>query len=145
MIAHGTHALGYNLLLDIALKDNTKTTLKELKRSWSVVDSEPHVNSFTDMHDVGDQMLQSGFNSPIMEMETLTLTYDKAVDLMRDLKGIGAQTVHNRSKSLTGKTKFSKMIEMYEAYRQDGKLPATYEVIYGHAWKSENSLNSIAE
>jgi len=119
-------------------------TLKELKRSWSVVDSEPHVNSFTDMHDVGDQMLQSGFNSPIMEMETLTLTYDKAVDLMRDLKGIGAQTGHNRSKSLTGKTKFSKMIEMYEAYRQDGKLPATYEVIYGHAWKSENSLNSIA-
>ena len=119
-------------------------TLKELKRSWSVVDSEPHVNTFTDMHDIGDQMLQSGFNSPVMEMETLTLTYDKVVDLMRDLKGIGAQTVRNRSKALTGKMKFSKMIEMYEAYRKEGKLPATYEVIYGHAWKSENRLNQIA-
>jgi malonyl-CoA O-methyltransferase len=119
-------------------------TLKELKRSWSVVDSEPHVNGFTDMHDIGDQMLQSGFNSPVMEMETLTLTYDKVIDLMRDLKGIGAQTVRNRSKSLTGKTKFNKMIEMYEAFRKDGKLPATYEIIYGHAWKSKNSLNPIA-
>jgi hypothetical protein len=26
-------------------------------------------------------------------------------------------------------------MKMYESYRQDGKLPATYEVIYGHAWK----------
>ncbi len=118
-------------------------TLKELKRSWSVVDSESHVNTFVDMHDIGDQMLQSGFNNPIMEMETLTLTYDKVIDLMRDLKGIGAQTVRNRSKSLTGKTKFKKMIDMYESYRSEGKLPATYEVIYGHAWKGDNQLSAI--
>jgi len=119
-------------------------TLKELKRSWSVVDNNPHVNEFTDMHDIGDQMLQSGFQSPVMEMERLTLTYDKVIDLMHDLKGIGAQTVHNRSKSLTGKTKFNKMIEMYESYRKDGKLPATYEVIYGHAWKQEMSFGGIS-
>ena len=118
-------------------------TLKELKRSWSVVDSDPHVNTFIDMHDIGDQMLQSGFNSPIMEMEKLTLTYDKVIDLMRDLKGIGAQTVHNRSKSLTGKAKFKQMIEMYESYRDEGKLPATYEVIYGHAWKKTSSLGVV--
>jgi len=119
-------------------------TLKELKRSWSVVDSNPHVNEFTDMHDIGDQMLQSGFQSPVMEMERLTLTYDKVIDLMHDLKGIGAQTVHNRSKSLTGKTKFNKMIEMYESYRKDDKLPATYEVIYGHAWKQEKHFGGIS-
>jgi malonyl-CoA O-methyltransferase len=23
----------------------------------------------------------------------------------------------------------------YEAFRRDGKLPATFEVVYGHAWK----------
>ncbi len=119
-------------------------TLKELKLSWSAVDNNPHVNEFTDMHDIGDQMLQSGFQSPVMEMERLTLTYDKVIDLMHDLKGIGAQTVHNRSKSLTGKTKFNKMIEMYESYRNDGKLPATYEVIYGHAWKQQMSFGGIS-
>ena len=119
-------------------------TLKELKRSWSVVDSSAHVNNFIDMHDIGDQMLQSGFQSPIMEMEKLTLTYEKVVDLMQDLKAIGAQNVTNRSKALTGKTKFKKMIEMYESYRSDGKLPATYEVIYGHAWKNEKKLGAIS-
>ena len=119
-------------------------TLKELKRSWSVVDNSAHVNDFIDMHDIGDQMLQSGFQSPIMEMENITLTYEKVLDLMHDLKSIGAQNVVSRSKALTGKTKFKKMIEMYESYRSDGKLPATYEVIYGHAWKNENKLGAIS-
>jgi len=119
-------------------------TLKELKRSWSAVDSSAHVNDFIDMHDIGDQMLQSGFQSPIMEMENITLTYEKVLDLMHDLKSIGAQNVNNRSKTLTGKTKFKKMIEMYESYRTDGKLPATYEVIYGHAWKNEKRLGAIS-
>ena len=119
-------------------------TLKELKRSWSAVDSSAHVNDFIDMHDIGDQMLQSGFQSPIMEMENITLTYEKVLDLMHDLKSIGAQNVGSRSKALTGKTKFKKMIEMYESYRSDGKLPATYEVIYGHAWKNENKLGAIS-
>jgi len=119
-------------------------TLKELKRSWSVVDKEAHVNEFIDMHDIGDQMIQSGFQSPIMEMEKLTLTYEKVLDLMKDLKGIGAQSVENRSKSLTGKTKFNKMIEMYESYRENGKIPATYEVIYGHAWKNDIKFESIS-
>ena len=119
-------------------------TLKELKRSWSVVDKEAHVNEFIDMLDIGDQMIQSGFQSPIMEMEKLTLTYEKVLDLMKDLKGIGAQSVENRSKSLTGKTKFNKMIEMYESYRENGKIPATYEVIYGHAWKNDIKFESIS-
>ena len=55
------------------------------------------------------------------------------------LKAIGAQSVDNRSKSLTGKDKFKLMIEMYESFRKDGKLPATYEVIYGHAWRRANT------
>jgi malonyl-CoA O-methyltransferase len=118
-------------------------TLKELKKSWAVVDDTTHVNTFTDMHDIGDQMLQNGFQSPVMEMETLTLTYQTVTDLLRDLKSIGAQTVDSRSKSLTGKDKFQLMIKMYESYRKDGKLPATYEVIYGHAWKKTNNLGGI--
>ncbi|SFV87301.1 Biotin synthesis protein BioC [hydrothermal vent metagenome] len=115
-------------------------TLKELKKSWSVVDDTPHVNTFTDMHDIGDQLLQNGFQSPVMEMETLTLTYQTVTDLFKDLKAIGAQTVSTRAKSLTGKNKFQSMIKMYESYRTNGKLPATYEVVYGHAWKKISEL-----
>jgi malonyl-CoA O-methyltransferase len=28
-------------------------------------------------------------------------------------------------------------LEVYEKFRRDGKLPATYEVVYGHAWRGE--------
>jgi malonyl-CoA O-methyltransferase len=118
-------------------------TLKELKKSWSVVDNEAHVNTFTDMHDIGDKMLGCGFISPVMEMEKLTLTYQTVTDLLRDLKAIGAQSVNARSKSLTGKDKFKLMIKMYESYRKDEKLPATYEVIYGHAWKRVSTVGKI--
>ena len=61
-------------------------TLKELKKSWSVVDNETHVNTFTDMHDIGDQLLKTGFQSPVMEMESITLTYQTVTDLLRDSK-----------------------------------------------------------
>ncbi|MDG2395773.1 malonyl-ACP O-methyltransferase BioC [Candidatus Thioglobus sp.] len=118
-------------------------TLKELKKSWSVVDGETHVNTFTDMHDIGDQLLQNGFQSPIMEMETLILTYETVIDLLKDLKAIGAQTVNTRSKALMGKDKFKLMTQMYESYRSEAKLPATYEVVYGHAWKRTANLGAI--
>ena len=118
-------------------------TLKELKKSWSIVDDKTHVNTFIDMHDIGDQMLQNGFQNPVMEMETLTLTYQTVIDLLRDLKAIGAQTVTKRSKPLTGKNRFQLMIKMYESYKNNGKLPATYEVIYGHAWKKTTGVGHI--
>jgi malonyl-CoA O-methyltransferase len=95
------------------------------------------------MHEVGDLLLQNGFQAPVMEMEKLTLTYQTVIDLLKDLKAIGAQSVRRRAKSLTGKTKFQLMIKLYETYRQDGKIPATYEIIYGHAWKKMAQLGSI--
>ena len=95
------------------------------------------------MHNIGDKFLENGFYDPIMEMEEFTLTYQNVIDLLYDIKAIGAQTVKNRPKFLTGKNKFKLMIKMYETYRKQGKIPATYEVIYGHAWKKNNNLGNI--
>jgi malonyl-CoA O-methyltransferase len=73
-----------------------------------------------------------------MEMEMLTLTYTDLKSLMRDLKGIGA---HNaaaaRRRGLLGKTAWTRLEQAYEAHRQQGRLPATFEVIYGHAWAGD--------
>lgn len=119
-------------------------TLKELKKSWAVVDENPHVNTFPDMHEIGDKMLARGFQSPVMEAEVVTLTYQNVRDLLKELKAIGGQTVKNRTKTLMGKNKFQLMVQMYESYRTQGKLPATYEVVYGHAWKAEKALPAVA-
>lgn len=109
-------------------------TLYELRRSWAKVDRKPHVNQFADMHEIGDLLLSAGFRDPVMDMEHLTVTYDEALSLMRDLKAIGAHNVHQqRQRGLTGKASLKRVIDAYEAYRNEGLLPATYEVVYGHA------------
>ena len=112
-------------------------SLKELRESWRAVDENVHVNTFIDMHDVGDAMIRQGLNEPVLSVEHITLMYQDARKLMRELKAIGAQNINTgRRQTLTGKKRFEKVLAQYELYRIDDRLPATYEVIYGHGWKS---------
>jgi malonyl-CoA O-methyltransferase len=111
-------------------------TLKELRQSFVQVDTFSHVNRFVDMHDIGDLLVHNGFSTPVMDMEYITLTYDDVIGVMRDLKAIGAHNVLlGRQQGLMGKHKWQQAIAAYEKLRRDGKLPATFEVVYGHAWK----------
>ena len=111
-------------------------TLKELRKSFEGIDRNVHVHRFIDMHDLGDLLVGCGFADPVMDMEVVTLTYDDVRGLMRDLKAIGAQNAaRGRPAGLAGKERLARMARNYEAFRRDGKLPATFEVIYGHAWK----------
>jgi malonyl-CoA O-methyltransferase len=112
-------------------------TLKEL-RAASAGDGRVHVNRFIDMHDIGDMMVGAGFADPVMEMEILTLTYTDVRSLMRELKQIGAHNVAlGRNRAMTGKRTLQEIESRYESFRRDQRLPATFEVIYGHAWMPE--------
>lgn len=111
-------------------------TLKELRQAFRGADDYSHVNRFVDMHDIGDMLVHNGFATPVMDMEYITLTYDDVISVMRDLKAIGAHNVtQGRRHGLTGKTAWQQAINHYEMLRIEGKLPATFEVVYGHAWK----------
>lgn len=115
-------------------------TLKELKTAFRAIDDQPHVNTFVDMHDLGDMMVAAGLLDPVMDQEALTLTYTELKPLLQELKGIGAHNVlPGRSRGLMGKSRWNAMVEAYEKFRVDGRLPATYEVVYGHAWKPQVS------
>ena len=109
-------------------------TLKELRAAF---DEQRHVHDFVDMHDLGDALVHAGFADPVMEMEVITLEYAEVGDLARDLKATGA---HNalpaRTRGLTTPRRWTRMAERYEAQRRGGALPATYEIVYGHAWKT---------
>lgn len=110
-------------------------TLEELRAAWSQADGYSHVSNFLDMHDVGDDLMRAGFLDPVMDAERFTLTYSKAADLMRDLKTIGAHNATDgRPRGLTGQRRYRTMEQAYETYREGGRLPATYEVVYGLAW-----------
>lgn len=111
-------------------------TLHELRSSWKSADNYNHVNAFMDMHDIGDGLLRYRFSDPVMDIENIVVTYQDVFTLMKDLKTLGAHNVtQGRPTGLTGKSKLKNVQQSYEQYRTDGVLPATYEVIYGHAWK----------
>lgn len=110
-------------------------TLKELRAAWRAVDDAPHVHVFLDMHDLGDLLLRAGFADPVMDVERLTVTYADVFELLRELKGLGAHNLTaGRARGLTGKRQFARFQAAYEAMAQDGRIPATFEAVFGHAW-----------
>jgi malonyl-CoA O-methyltransferase len=110
-------------------------TLKELRAAWRAADGHTHVSRFIDMHDLGDALLRAGLGEPVMDMEHLTLTYPDVRSLMRDLKTMGAgNATAGRRRGLTGRRRLAAVEAHYEELRRDGRLPATWEVVYGHAW-----------
>lgn len=112
-------------------------TLHELRAAWRTVDDHPHVHRFIDMHDLGDALVRARLAEPVLDVEHFTLTYPDAISLMRELKTIGARNAsQGRAAGLKGRRSLDRLAQGYEPYRQDGRLPATYEVVYGHAWGS---------
>lgn len=115
-------------------------TLTELRQSWAAADGFNHVNAFIDMHDIGDALMRVRLAEPVMDAERFMLTYKDIFALMRDLKTLGAHNVTaGRAHGLTGRRRLQVMGDAYERFRSDGLLPATYEVVYGHAWAPRDS------
>ena len=121
-------------------------TLRELRIASSEAASTPFtsVSRFIDMHDIGDALVRAGFSAPVLDVERFTLTYDDVQSVMRDLKSIGAHNATaGRARGLLGRGFLKKLAASYEQFRigakQDGgKLPATFEVVYGHAWRAQD-------
>ncbi len=121
-------------------------TLKELRAAWSAADGHTHVGRFPDMHDLGDALVRARFADPVMDVDRITLTYAAVSDLMSDLKVLGAHNVTTgRPRGLTGKGRLEAMEKAYEAFRHNGRLPASYEVVYGHAWAPESPPSAAGE
>ena len=112
-------------------------TLKELRGAFGAVDDEPHVHRFIDMHDLGDALVHAGFSDPVMEMETLTVEYSDLAAIARDLRLTGSgNALAERRRGLMTPARWKRVADRYESHRRDGVLPATCEVVYGHAWKA---------
>ncbi len=114
-------------------------TLKELRVATSGQNGTTSVSRFLDMHDIGDAMVRAGFSAPVLDVERFTLTYDDVKSVMRDLKSIGAHNATDgRARGLLGRGFLQNLEANYEQFRVDGKLPATFEVVYGHAWRGQD-------
>lgn len=112
-------------------------TLRELRRAGAAAGMPTLTQPFIDMHDLGDMLVSAGFADPVMDMETLTLTYADLAGLLGELKGLGSTcALADRRRGLTTARHWQRLADAYPRLA-DGRLPATVEVVYGHAWKAE--------
>ncbi|TDV18465.1 methyltransferase domain-containing protein [Paraburkholderia caballeronis] len=119
-------------------------TLKELRGVYAEVEAahgvptRAHVVDFVDMHDLGDMLVENGFEIPVMDQETLTVTYPSADKLLADVRRWGAYPFErDREATHAAKRLHRALVAALEARRRDdGTIPLTFEIIYGHAWKA---------
>lgn len=110
-------------------------TLLELRTACRSLGLPPPQRTFFDMHDVGDMLVGAGFADPVMDTERITLTYTSPRGVLRDQRHLG---VRNALFGMFVSAGWRDWRRIFAAWpRIEQRLPATFEVIYGHAWKPE--------
>jgi SAM-dependent methyltransferase len=118
-------------------------TLDELRKVLVIAESEitrgasPRVSPFADIPDAGALLQRVGFALPVVDSDTLTVTYDDAFALMRDLRAMGeTNALIERSRHVSRRDIFMRAVELYRERfaRDDGRIHATFQIITMTAW-----------
>lgn len=111
-------------------------SLEELRGAWAEVDNGVHVSDFPDMPELAAALMHAGFVEPVLDLESVRRDYPDVLALMRELKQLGAHNAASaRSRGLTGRARLAAMTQAYERRRTGGGLPATFQLLYGAAFK----------
>ncbi len=115
-------------------------SLAEIRSAWAAaggaaVADDTHVNTFPDMHDVGDGLVRAGLRDPVLDVDRLEVRYEHVGKLLDDLTRVGARnTIAARSPGLTGKQRFRRMARALEGATAGAGLSLELELVYGHCW-----------
>ncbi|WP_404822438.1 methyltransferase domain-containing protein [Noviherbaspirillum aerium] len=121
-------------------------TFREIRDAFAGIDEAAHAFSFVDMHDFGDMLVNAGFSTPVMDMEKITVTYDSADRLLADVRAWGGNPLLTRRRGLLGRHAYARMLQTLEDRRNaEGKIPLTFEVVYGHAFRPAPRTTSSGE
>ncbi|MEI6896619.1 MAG: malonyl-ACP O-methyltransferase BioC [Psychromonas sp.] len=107
-------------------------TLNELTQAWKSVDDNRHTNEFLDLTRIESILSLLGFSQVVVSTETRTLHYQNVIEVMRALKGIGANHVHlHKNVALSGRKLIQQLEAGYLPYQNEkGLLKLTYQVCY---------------
>ncbi|HEY4583135.1 MAG TPA: malonyl-ACP O-methyltransferase BioC [Lysobacter sp.] len=110
-------------------------TLMELHEAFSQADDAPHVSPFVDIARFGDALIAAGFRDPVLDRDVFRLSQPDLPSLMRELRTLGAtNAMRDRRRALTGRARFARAAQAYEALRTGRGLPVTWDVVYAQAW-----------
>jgi SAM-dependent methyltransferase len=118
-------------------------SLKELRESLLQAEMEveggfsPRVSPMADVRDIGALLQRAGFALPVVDVDSLTVTYPSALALMHDLRGMGETgSDRNRRRGLSRRATLLRGAAIYQERFADGdgRIPATFEVLYLTGW-----------
>jgi SAM-dependent methyltransferase len=118
-------------------------TLIELRRAWMEAELaeeggvSPRVAPFADVRDLGGLLQRAGFALPVVDSDTLTVSYSDPMRLMADLRGMGeTNAVADRRKSFTRRATLLQVLNAYQRLfgQEDGRVPATFQTLTLTAW-----------
>jgi len=118
-------------------------TLKELRRAWLEAElaeeggAGPRVSPFVDLRDAGALLQRAGFALPVVDGDTIAVTYGDPMRLMADLRGMGeSNAVAQRRKTFTRRATLLRALSLYQDLHAngDGRLPATFQLITLTGW-----------
>ncbi len=112
-------------------------TVHTLRKLYAQLGWPPAGQSFTDMHDWGDMLIQTGFAEPVMDMETITLSFPSPERLLQELRELGRNLHPQRFGGLRGRAWRTQLLTLIDQHLRlpDGQLGLHFEIVYGHAFK----------
>jgi len=123
-------------------------SLKELREAWLAAEAEltdgvsPRVAPFADVRDMGALLQRASFALPVVDSETITVSYESPLSLMQELKAMGASNMlTQRRRSPVTRGLLVRAAEIYaERFSQsDGRVAATFEILTLTAWAPDES------
>jgi SAM-dependent methyltransferase len=118
-------------------------TLKELRRALTEAELEiaggasPRVAPFADVRDLGALLQRAGFALPVVDADTIAVSYADPMRLMKDVRGMGeGNAIAARLGRFSRRALFARAAEHYRrAHAQpDGRLLATFQVVFLAGW-----------
>ena len=102
----------------------------------------PRVAPFVDLRDLGGLLQRAGLALPVADVDAFTVRYAHALDLMRDLRAMGATNV--LAAGARRPLRRDVLLRACALYQQnfsdpDGKIRATFEIVWASGWAPHDS------
>jgi NADH dehydrogenase [ubiquinone] 1 alpha subcomplex assembly factor 5 len=119
------------------------STLPELREALLRAEIEttggaaPRVSPFVDVRDAGGLLQRAGFALPVVDVETITVTYAHLLELVRDLRAMGETSALVEGRRPLRRDTLARAAAIYEELFADrrGRLPATFQFLMLTGWK----------
>lgn len=123
-------------------------TLTELRDALASAESEieggvsPRVSPFVEVRTLGGLLQRAGLALPVTDIDRITVRYANALELMRDLRRMGAaNALAERSRKPLKRATLFRAADIYRERHADadGRIRATFEILWLSGWAPHES------